>query len=321
MLSGGLDSTLATKLMLNLGIDLEAIYFYTVFCTCNRGNNGCGFHAQRIAREFAITLKVMDVSQEYLGVVKRPKYGYGSNLNPCIDCRIFTFKKAKEYMQEIGARFLVTGEVSGERPMSQTLRSMKIIEKESGLTGLILRPLSANLLEPSIPEREGWVERGRLLSIQGRSRKPQIKLAQELGIRDYPCPAGGCLLTDPIFSKKVKDLIEHNELDLDNINLLKTGRYLRLSPEIKLVIGRNEEENKRLVNFARPEDWIFQVIESPGPTALACGKSIENYISEICQQIAFYADKVEYGKTKIILKRKSPPFEEIRHISYNALST
>jgi tRNA U34 2-thiouridine synthase MnmA/TrmU len=311
MLSGGLDSTLAVKLMMELGIDLEAIYFYTIFCTCNRASNGCGFHSQRVAKEFGIPLKVMNISEEYLAVVKSPKYGYGSHLNPCIDCRIFTFRKAREYMSEIGAGFLVTGEVLGERPMSQKLCVFRIIEKETGLEGLILRPLSARLLEPSIPEKEGWVDRERLLAIQGRSRKPQIKLAEELGVADYPCPAGGCLLTDPIFSKKIKDLIEHDELSLDNLNFLKLGRYFRLTEKVKLVVGRNEDENNRIINSARPEDLIFQVVESPGPTALARGQEADNLTQEICQKVASYADDADHGQIKIALRRHSPPVDEI----------
>jgi len=312
MLSGGLDSTLAVKLMLELGLDLEAIYFYTVFCTCNRGGNGCGFHSQRVAKEFGIPLKVMNISQEYLEVVRAPKHGYGSHLNPCIDCRIFTFRKAKEYMGQIGARFLVTGEVLGERPMSQKMHSLKIIEKESGLEGLILRPLSAKLFAPSIPEKEGWVDREKLLAIQGRCRKPQIALAEELGVNDYPCPAGGCLLTDPIFSKKIKDLIDHDELNLDNLNLLKLGRYFRLSDKVKLVVGRNAEENDRIVSSAQPEDLIFQVVESPGPTALARGREIDNFTQQICGMVASYADDADHGQIKIALRRHSPLVEEIR---------
>ncbi|MFN7170178.1 MAG: hypothetical protein ACK4NT_02910, partial [Candidatus Omnitrophota bacterium] len=217
LLSGGLDSTLATKLVYDLGIELEAIYFYTIFCTCNRGGNGCGFYARNITRQLNIPLKMVNTTEEYLKIVRSPKFGYGSNLNPCIDCRIFIFKKAKEYMREREAKFIVTGEVLGERPMSQNLRSLKLIEKEAGLEGLVLRPLSARLLEPTIPEKEGWVEREKLLNLQGRSRKPQMRLAKEWGINDYPCPAGGCLLTDPIFSQRVKDLLEHDELDLENV--------------------------------------------------------------------------------------------------------
>ncbi|MCM8766054.1 MAG: hypothetical protein NC920_04335 [Candidatus Omnitrophica bacterium] len=313
LLSGGLDSTLATKLVYDLGIDLEAIYFYTIFCTCNRGGNGCGFHARKITQELNIPLKIVNTSEEYLTIVESPRYGYGSNLNPCIDCRIFIFKKAKEYMKECGARFIITGEVLGERPMSQNLRSLRLIEKEAGLEGLVLRPLSAKLLEPTIPEREGWVDRERLLAIQGRSRKPQIELAQEWGINDYPCPSGGCLLTDPIFSQRVKDLLVHKELDLENVKLLRFGRYFRLSPKLKLVIGRNGEDNQKLLNSALSTDLILQVIETPGPVALARGEETDNFIEEICHKVVNYADKVE-GGVKVLLKRKEPYREEIKII-------
>jgi tRNA U34 2-thiouridine synthase MnmA/TrmU len=198
LLSGGLDSTLAAKIVLDLGIELEALNFLTVFCTCTNKGETC-LASQKAVSALGIPLKVLNVSEAYLPVVKNPKHGYGSNMNPCIDCRIFMLKKAKAYMEEIGASFIVTGEVLGERPMSQRRDSMRLIEKEAGLDGLILRPLSAKLLPASIPEKEDWVDREKLLKIQGRSRKPQIHLADHYGIRDYPCPAGGCLLTDPVF--------------------------------------------------------------------------------------------------------------------------
>jgi len=173
LLSGGLDSTLAAKIVLDLGIELEALNFLTVFCTCTNKGETC-LASQKAVSALGIPLKVLNVSEAYLPVVKNPKHGYGSNMNPCIDCRIFMLKKAKAYMEEIGASFIVTGEVLGERPMSQRRDSMRLIEKEAGLDGLILRPLSAKLLPASIPEKEDWVDREKLLKIQGRSRKPQI---------------------------------------------------------------------------------------------------------------------------------------------------
>src|SRR3989338_10559001 len=194
LLSGGLDSTLAIKLMLEQGVEVHALNFLTVFCTCT--SKGCRHQATKVAEEFKVPIKVMNITEEYMEVVKNPKYPRGRNMNPCIDCRIFTFKKAKGFMDEIGASFVITGEVTGQRPMSQRKQAIMAIEKESGLKGLIVRPLSAKFFEPTVPEKEGIINRNRLLDIQGRRRSRQIDLAKAIGINDYPCPAGGCLLTD-----------------------------------------------------------------------------------------------------------------------------
>ncbi|NQT21487.1 MAG: hypothetical protein HQ592_17410, partial [Planctomycetes bacterium] len=209
LLSGGLDSVLAVRVILDQGIDVEALNYVTVFCTCTPKNSSCSA-ASTAAAHLGVGLKTINTSRELLGAVKNPRHGYGRNLNPCLDCRILMFLKAKEYMQEIGASFLITGEVLGERPMSQRRDAMAIIERESGLDGLIVRPLCAKALEPSIPEKEGWVDRSKLLGITGRSRKPQIALAESYGINDYPCPAGGCLLTDAGFAARLRALMQHN---------------------------------------------------------------------------------------------------------------
>lgn len=202
LLSGGLDSTLAVKLMLDQGIYVEAINFVTPFCLCRR--SGCG--AYEVAKRFNIPLKVVTVGLDYLRVVRKPKFGYGRGMNPCIDCRIFMLKKAKKYAKETGASFIFTGEVLDERPMSQHRKALEIIEKEAGLKGKILRPLSAKLLPQTEAEIKGWVDRTKLLGIRGRSRKKQIELAKKFGINDYPCPAGGCLLTYKEFANKLKEL-------------------------------------------------------------------------------------------------------------------
>jgi tRNA-specific 2-thiouridylase len=272
MLSGGLDSTLATKMVLEQGIELEALNFLTVFCTCTNREETC-LASQKAVDALGISLKVLNVSEEYLEIVKHPKHGYGSNMNPCIDCRIFMLKKAKAYMEGSGAFFIVTGEVLGERPMSQRRDALRLVEKEAGLEGFILRPLSAKLLPASIPEREGWVDREKLLGIQGRSRKPQIELAEHFGIHDYPCPAGGCLLTDPGFSRRMKDLILHGpDFSLNDVHLLKMGRHFRLSPKIKLVVGRNKEENQKIQAFAQGEDILLKLPSFPGPLSLLRGE-------------------------------------------------
>lgn len=289
LLSGGLDSILATKLIIQQGVRVEAVNFITGFCANIKEGNGYltpRLAAERLAAEF----KAIDISDEILGIVKSPKHGYGSNMNPCIDCHILMLKKAAEYMREAGASFLVTGEVVGERPMSQRKDMLRHIEKETGLYGLILRPLSARLLEPTIPEKEGWVDRDKLLDISGRSRKPQIKLAKELGIDKYPTPAGGCLLTDPGFSKRLKDLMGHNEFTFDNIGLLKIGRHFRISDKAKVIVGRHQQDNKSLLGMLKEGDVVFKVLRHPGPIVVGRGNFGNKEIELLASIAARYSD-------------------------------
>jgi len=292
LLSGGLDSTLAAKIVIEEGIELEALNFLTVFCNCTHRGETC-FASQKAVKGLGIPLKVLNVSEEYLSVVKHPKHGYGRNMNPCIDCRIFMLKKAKDYMESSGASFIVTGEVLGQRPMSQRREAMRLIEKESNLEGFILRPLSAKFLPASIPEQRGWIDREKLLNISGRSRKPQIQLADHYGIRDYPCPAGGCLLTDPGFARRIRDLMAHDpEFSLSDVHLLKIGRHFRLSPKLKLVVGRNEEDNKKLEALAYEEDVLFKAAHYPGPLSLLRGEAPPEEIERAA------GITVRYGKAK-----------------------
>jgi tRNA-specific 2-thiouridylase len=304
LLSGGLDSTLAARLILDQGIELEALNFMTVFCTCTNREATC-LASQKAVETLGISLKVFNVSEEYLHVVKYPKHGYGSNMNPCIDCRIFMLKKAKAYMEESGASFIVTGEVLGQRPMSQRRDAMRLIEKEEELEGFILRPLSAQFLPVTLPEREGWVNRERLLNIQGRSRKPQMKLAEEYNIRDYPCPAGGCLLTDPGFAGRIRDLMDHQyDFSLNDVHLLKFGRHFRLSAKAKLVVGRNEEENQKIETFAQAGDVLLKTVSYPGPVSLLRGEADETEMERTASITARYSkakgmEKVEVSYRKI----------------------
>lgn len=302
LLSGGLDSTLAIKVILEQGIDVEAVSFVTPFCLCTP-KGSCRYEARRVADEFGIELKVINIAQEYIEMVKNPRYGYGKNMNPCIDCRIFMQKKAKEYMKEIGASFIITGEVLGQRPMSQRRDALAMIERDSGLKGLVLRPLSAKLLKPTIPEERGWVDRERLLEISGRSRKPQIRLAEELGVRDYPCPAGGCLLTDPGFAKRMRDLIKHKpDFTIKDVQLLKVGRHFRLSLSSKVIIGRNKEENERLLRLAKREDICFRPVEVKGPIGIGRGDFDRGAIFLASQIIARYSNGILEEKVKIAIE-------------------
>jgi tRNA U34 2-thiouridine synthase MnmA/TrmU len=299
LLSGGLDSTLAAQVMIEQGVELEAINFMTLFCTCTNRGATC-LASQKAVETLGIPLKVFNVSEEYLQVVKHPKHGYGSNLNPCIDCRIFMLKKSKAYMEHAGASFIVTGEVLGQRPMSQRREAMRLIEKEAGLEGFILRPLSAKVLPITVPEREGWVDRERLLTIQGRSRKPQIKLAELFGIHDYPCPAGGCLLTDPGFAQRMKDLMDHDlDFSINDVNLLKIGRHFRFSQTVKLVVGRNEEENQKIQTFSKKDDLLLKLSTFSGPLSLLRGKFGESDIEKAAAISVHYSKAKELGKAEV----------------------
>ena len=275
LLSGGLDSTLAARMMLDQGVELFALHFTSPFCTCARGpGSGCYSQAQIVAGRMGIPIKTVSKGIEYLEIVRNPRHGRGAGLNPCIDCRIFTLKKAREYMEQVGASFLVTGEVVGQRPMSQRSDAFRIIEKRSGCQGLVLRPLSAKYFEPSIAEREGWVDREHLLHITGRSRKEQIRLAEKWDIGNYPCPAGGCLLTDKTFSRKVRDLFDHcADPDMADIHLLKIGRHFRFPDGRKVIVARNEEENRKLEALGRGKMPVYVAIGFSGPSIGAEAKN------------------------------------------------
>jgi len=304
LISGGLDSTLATKLIRDQNIEVIALNFQTPFCLCNRrASSGCLNHSAQVANNLGIELKVINITEDFFQIIKNPQHGYGSGMNPCIDCRILKFRKAREFMRKIGAAFIITGEVLGQRPMSQHRRALNIIDKESQLEGLVLRPLSARLLSQTIPEKEGWVSRDRLLNFSGRTRKPQIELAKQLDIKDYPCPAGGCLLTDSGFAKRIKDLITYEELNLNNVEILKIGRHFRFSKDVKLVVGRNEKENDRLFNLAKDYDYLFRPLEIKGPAALGRGVFSEELIKLSCRIVLRYSDLDGKVKADIVYKK------------------
>ncbi|MFC1607098.1 hypothetical protein ACFL47_03920 [Candidatus Latescibacterota bacterium] len=271
LLSGGLDSTLAGKLMIEMGIEVEAFNLVSPFCKCTPHSLGCSA-AAKAADQLGIPVHIHASGEEYLEIIKHPRFGRGSGMNPCIDCRIYSFKKAHDYMIEKGADFITTGEVLGERPMSQRRDAMARIEKESGLSGLILRPLSAKLMEPSKPEIDGLVDRNQLLDISGRRRTPQFELAEKLGIRDFLCPAGGCMLTDPEFAPRLSDLLEHEPgFGMRDANLLKYGRHFRLPSGAKIIVGRTEKDNDAIERFAGDNDVLLMPVEVAGPTVLGRG--------------------------------------------------
>ena len=308
LLSGGLDSTLAVKLVLDQGIDVEAVNFVSPFCLCRKG--GCG--ALEVAKNLNIPLKTITVGEEYLRIVRKPQFGYGKNMNPCIDCRIFMLKKAKKYAEEIGASFIFTGEVLGQRPMSQHRKTLGIIEKEAGLKGKILRPLSAKLLPPTEVERKGLVSRETLLGIEGRSRKKQIRLAQELKVTEYSCPGGGCLLTYREFTSKLKDLFERKKrISLKDVRLLKVGRHFRFGKN-KIIVGRNEAENGLLLQMKMTNDYCFEAQDTGSPITLLQGPKTRIAIKRAAELTVYYSDRkqsvvlVKFGKGELDKSLRTP---------------
>ncbi len=312
LLSGGLDSTLAVKMMIDQGVEVHALNFITPFCTCTR--KGCRHEASRVAELFGVPVKIISGRKEYIEMIKNPKHGYGSNMNPCIDCRIFMFQKAKKYMKNIGASFIFTGEVLGQRPMSQHKKALNLIEKESKTEGLVLRPLSAKLLSPTIPEEKKWINREKLLSIQGRRRIPQMELAKDLGINNYPCPAGGCRLTDPGFAERLKESFEYGEDTIKDMRLLRYGRHFRLDSKAKVIVGRNEEENKILEGFFGKDDILLEAANVGSPLVLLKKSNHKNDLKEAAALCVRYSDITDDRYADIRIKY-SDKYEEMRKLS------
>lgn len=269
LLSGGLDSILAIRLMQRQGIVVEAVNFKTIF-TC------CQDESAQAARRLGIPLTVLSQQDDYLEIVKNPQFGYGKGANPCIDCRIYMFQRARTYMEQCGADFIVSGEVVGQRPMSQKKKDLQVISAQSELDDILLRPLSAKLLPPTLPEREGWVDRQQLYDFNGRSRKGLVRLAKQLGIDEIPVPSTGCALTEPIFSKKIYDLVVlEPQAGRWHYELLKVGRHFRMDGSTKVVVGRNEAENATLRyvhGLAEAESSLALIPRGfQGPVALLIG--------------------------------------------------
>lgn len=276
LFSGGLDSALAVLLLLKQDIEVTALTFMTSFGCDLSDRSSCGHNPFPAAARYGFRVKLMNLGHDYIEMVRHPRYGYGKNMNPCVDCRIMMLSQAKSYMEMAGADFVVTGEVLGQRPFSQVKNKLVLTEREAGLQGLLLRPLSARLLPPTLPEERGWVRRSELFDIQGRSRKPQIELARQLGLEDYPNPASGCLLTDPGYSARLRDLFGHSEyIDLADLNLLRTGRQFRLSPGVKAIVGRHEADNVRIEAQIKPGDVILEVPDTGSPLTLLRGQITE----------------------------------------------
>jgi tRNA U34 2-thiouridine synthase MnmA/TrmU len=259
-----------------------------------------------VADDLGIKLKTVYFGEEYLRMLKNPKYGYGSGMNPCIDCRAMMYRAAKEHLDEIGGDFIITGEVLHQRPMSQNERALRIIESEAGSEGRVLRPLSANVLPETIAERNGLIKRQELGRIQGRSRKVQLELAKQFGISEPPNAAGGCLLTDPAFSKRVRDLFDHTDHipSINDIELLKVGRHFRLADKAKIVVGRNEQENDVIKALKQDEDITFEALNFVGPTGLLRAPAVHDGLLEICCSIVLrYSDAPKDSTASVSIMR------------------
>ena len=265
LFSGGLDSTLAMKLIIDQGIEVLAVNINTGFGSTKDRLT----HMQSMCDQVGAELKIIDIQSEFLqDVLFDPKHGYGKNFNPCIDCHAKMFAVAKSIMEAEGASFLISGEVMGQRPMSQNKDALQTVLNESNCDGLLLRPMSAKMLKPTIAEESGWVDRERLEGITGRSRERQLALAKEIGLDDFESPGGGCLLTDENFGKKMFDFIKYDKFEVKDITLMKFGRHFRLSDGAKLVIGRDKEENEYLQNIENDKYFHIKTIGLPGPHAM-----------------------------------------------------
>jgi hypothetical protein len=295
--SGGLDSMLASTLLRNLGIEVQAFFFETPFFQSQK--------ARRSAKTINLPLKVINITDRHLEVVKSPKHGYGGNMNPCIDCHTLMLRMAGEMLEEEGAHFIISGEVVGQRPMSQNRKTLSLVASESGFEGLILRPLSAKLLPMTIPEDKGWVKKDELMGFSGRSRKPQMELARRFNITNYPFPAGGCLLTDKIFSRRLKDLFASGSyLEIREIELLTLGRHFRIGPATKMIVGRNMMENQAIRSLSKETDLLLWPISVPGPTVLALGEFFPGLEDLAAISAVSYSDAEDSEVTEIGLTTK-----------------
>jgi len=282
LLSGGLDSLLAARLIMDQGIEVIGVSFVTPFFGAEGATMG--------AEELGIELVVIDLTDDLFRTIERPKHGYGKHMNPCIDCHALMVRRASEKMEELGADFIVTGEVVGQRPKSQMRFGLGVVERESGIQGRLLRPLSAKLLSPTVPETEGWIDRERLLGLHGRTRKPQIELAEHYGIERYTSPAGGCLLTDENFARALKDVKNHGDLSTVDVRLISMGRQFRLSDTGKLIVGRNHAENERLFELETEGVLFVKCVEHKGPVGVFRGEATPENLEAAARVVSRYAD-------------------------------
>jgi tRNA-uridine 2-sulfurtransferase len=306
LLSGGLDSTLAILTVLKQGIEVKAIKFLTPFdCDVSDGSSSLK-DPLPLARRFGFDMEIYHLGDRFLDMVKKPKHGYGKNMNPCIDCRIFMLNEAKAMKNKTGADFIITGEVPGQRPMSQKRDMLYHIDKEAGVTDYVLRPLCAKLLRVTIPEQKGIIDRKLLHDLSGRSRKPQMLLAKDFGLEDYPAPAGGCLLTEPNFSRRLKELLAHNPASvLKDIELLKIGRHFRFSHSCKIIVGRDKGENDKIESLSAGSDCLLKVEDCGSPLAFISGEVTGEAVKAAASICARYSGAKNLSEVEVSVMRES----------------
>ena len=310
LLSGGLDSQLAIKMMQEQGFDVSAVAIKTPFCDFDCGR-GCGFEIRERADDLNVNLKTVYLGDEYIEMLKHPKHGIGAGFNPCIDCRSMMFDAAKKHMEDIGAEFIISGEVLGQRPMSQHAPALRTIEKESDLVGKIVRPLSAALLPETDPEKNGLIKRENLGMIRGRTRRNQLDMAKKYGIENPPNAGGGCLLTEPQFGIKAKDLFSHTENPtINDIDLLKIGRHFRLDEQTKFIVGRNKDENEMIKAIALPGDILLEAKDFVGPVSILRGSNAKEHLKFASSVTLRYSDAPN-NKQAIVSIKNNDLVEEI----------
>jgi tRNA U34 2-thiouridine synthase MnmA/TrmU len=294
LLSGGLDSTLAVLIVKKQDIDVITLQFRTPFDCETEAQTSSLQYPSAVAGKFGFDVSVISLGRKFIEMVRKPEHGYGKNMNPCIDCRIMMLREARDVMTSTGADFIITGEVLGQRPMSQRKDILSHIDKEAGLPDRVLRPLSAKLLKVTIPEARGIVDREKLYDISGRSRKPQMALAREFGLAEYPPPAGGCLLTDPNFSTRLRDLLTHTPVpSMNDVHLLKTGRHFRISPGCKIIVGRNQAENDMIESLRSDNDCLLRIEGIGSPLTLITGEITDETLNMAAALCARYSDAKE----------------------------
>ncbi|MDO8282775.1 MAG: hypothetical protein Q7U10_09195 [Thermodesulfovibrionia bacterium] len=302
--SGGLDSTLAILAVMKQGVEVTAITFMNHFGCSIGDKSSCSKDPFSASLKFGFDVKLSHLSDKFLEIVKNPKFGHGRNMNPCLDCRILMLKEAKAMMEMSGADFLVTGEVIGQRPMSQRRDTFPVIDREANVKGLVLRPLTAKHLKITIPEEKGMVNRDLLYDFFGRSRKPQMALAAEFGLTEYPAPAGGCLLTEPNYSFRLKELFSHiSDPSYKDINLLRLGRHFRLSHDCKVIVGRKKEENDAILSLVENSDYTMHVPGYGSPVTLILGKPNDGILDIAASLCARYSDAKNLDEVDVLVKR------------------
>lgn len=327
LFSGGLDSALAILLILKQDIEVTAVTFMTHF-GCDLGDrSSCGSNPYPTAEKYGFNVKLMHLADKFVDIVKNPQHGRGANMNVCVDCRILMLREAAAYADMIGADFILTGEVMGQRPFSQVKPKMELVLRESGLQGRLLRPLSAKLLDPTDAEKSGLVDREQLEGIHGRSRKRQIEMAKEFGLDDYPSPASGCLLTDSNYSNRLRDLMAHTDrLTFNDLNLLRVGRQFRLSDCAKLIVGKNEADNQSIMAQRQPGHIMLEAPDVGSPVSLLIGQPDQTVIEQAARITARYSSgrdnavvrvEVENGGNKYSIDIAPAGVDQYSHLSIN----